>query len=226
MSEVIYISNARLSFPHIAEPQRKVDKLTGRERVSYSCDIILPKEHDGFVKFMRQYGALALEKWKENAQTVMTMIQNDRKQRCYGSGDEKISQKTFKPYDGYIGNVFITAGNKAQPQIIDADGKLVDPANTMACQQLARKLYAGCRINVAIKPWLQYNDHGNGVRCDLVAVQFAGDDAPFGEGLADVTGIFGTVASSPAAQAAPAAMPASPFAGAPGGLPPFFTQGS
>jgi hypothetical protein len=71
-----------------------------------------------------------------------------------------------------------------------------------------------------VKPWLQVNKHGNGIRCDLVAVQFAADDTAFGEGAADASSMFGSVGASPAqAMPAPAGfgMPAAPF----GGLPSF-----
>ena len=144
---------------------------------------------------------------------------------------------TFQPYDGYAGHVFITAGRDSQPQMIQADGAPIDPANTMAYQQLARKMYGGCRVNAAVKPWLQENKHGRGIRCDLIAVQFAGDDTPFGEGAVDASNLFGAVAGAPAATPgfAPAgmpgfmgqqpAMPAAPFPGAPAGLPPFMTGG-
>jgi hypothetical protein len=225
MSEIIFLSNVRLSFPHLAEPQKQVNEQTGKERISYNCEFIMPQDHAGFGQFMRQYGELALEKWKEHAQTVMQMIQNDRKTRCYGRGEEKINKKTFQPYDGYAGNVFITAGRDQQPQMIQADGQPIDPANTMAYQQLARKLYGGCRVNAAIKPWLQDNKHGRGIRCDLIAVQFFQDDTAFGEGNVDASSLFGAVAA-PAMSGfapAPAAMPAAPFPGAPAGLPPFMT---
>ena len=132
----------------------------------------------------------------------------------------------LQPYDGYAGNMFISAGRDQQPQMIQADGSPIDPANTMAYQQLARKLYGGCRVNVAVKPWIQENTHGRGVRCDLIAIQFAADDVAFGEGAVDASNMFGAVAGAPAAPGfapAAAAMPAAPFAGAPAGLPPFMT---
>ena len=216
MSDIIFLSNVRLSFPHLAEPQKQVNEATGAHRISYNAEFIMPQDHAGFQQFMARYGAMALEKWKEHAQTVMSMIQNDRKTRCYGVGTEKISKKTFKPYDGYgdAGAVFITAGRDSAPQMIQADGSPVDPANTMAYQQLARKMYGGCRVNAAIKPWLQDNKHGRGIRCDLIAVQFAGDDTAFGEGAADASALFGAVAGAPAGfgAVAPAGMPAAPFA--------------
>jgi hypothetical protein len=211
MSEIIFLSNVRLSFPHLAEPQKQINETTGKERISYNCEFIMPMDHAGFAQFMQQYGALALEKWKEHAQTVMQMIQNDRKTRCYGRGEEKINKKTFQPYDGYAGMVFITAGRDLQPQMIQADGTPIDPSNTMAYQQLARKMYGGCRVNAAVKPWVQDNKHGRGIRCDLIAVQFAADDTPFGEGAVDASGLFGAVAGAPASAPAPAPMGFPPF---------------
>ena len=221
MSEIIYLSNVRLSFPHLAEPQRQVNEATGKERISYNCEFIMPQDHDGFIQFMQRYGSMALEKWKEHAQTIMGMFQNDRKLRCFGRGEEKINKKTFQPYDGYAGHVFITSGRDSPPQMIQANAQPVDPSNTMAYQQLARKMYGGCRVNAAIKPWLQENKHGRGVRCDLIAVQFAGDDTPFGEGAVDASNLFGVVAGAAPAGFAPAGMPAAPFPGASGGMPPF-----
>lgn len=225
MSEIIFLSNVRLSFPNLAEPQRQMNEVTGKERVSYNCEFIMPQDHVGFQQFMQNYGTLALDKWKEHAQNVMNMIQNDRKLRCFGKGEEKVNKKTFQPYAGYPGHVFITAGRESQPQVIQADGSAIDPTNTMAYQQLTRKMYGGCRVNAAIKPWLQDNKHGRGIRCDLIAIQFAGDDTPFGEGAVDASGMFGAVAQAPAGMLAPAAsaMPAAPF-DAPAGLPSFFGQ--
>ena len=214
MSEIIFLSNVRLSFPHLAEPQKQVNEATGAQRISYNAEFIMPQDHAGFQQFMARYGALAVEKWKEHAQTVMGMIQQDRKTRCFGMGNEKINKKTFQPYDGYAGNVFITAGRDTAPQMIQADGQPIDPSNTMAYQQLARKMYGGCRVNAAIKPWPQDNKHGRGIRCDLIAVQFAGDDTAFGEGAVDASNLFGAVAGAPAGfgAVALAGMPAAPFA--------------
>ena len=224
MSDIIFLSNVRLSFPHLAEPQKQVNEATGATRISYNCEFIMPQDHPGFQQFMKRYGEIALEKWKEHAQAVMGMIQNDRKTRCYGRGEEKVNKKNFQPYDGYAGNVFITAGRDSAPQMIQADGTAVDPNNTMAYQALARKMYGGCRVNAAVKPWAQDNKHGRGIRCDLIAVQFAADDTPFGEGTVDASKLFGAINAAPAAPGfAPVAqaMPAAPF-GAPAGLPAFF----
>ncbi len=222
MSEVIYLSDVRLSFPNLIEPQKQRNELTGAERISYNCELLMPSSHPGFAKFMQVFASMAAEKGKENAQALMQMVQSDRKTRCFGAGEEKIKKSTFQPYDGYPGNVFLTVGSKNPPQVIQADGKPVDPANTMAYQALTRKLYGGCRVNAAVKPWWQMpnpaKQYGHGIRCDLIAIQFLRDDKPFGEGVVDASGMFGaTAAAAPAAPAmfgAPAAMPAPPMFGA------------
>lgn len=205
--EVIYLSDVRLSFPHLAEPQKQRNEVTGKERISYNAEFIMPQTHPGWQKTMQVYGQMMVATFAEHASTVMQMIQNDRKLRGFGVGTEKINKKTFKPYDGYEGQMFITAGSERQPQIIQADGQPVDPMNTMAVQQLARKLYGGCRVNAAVKPWVQKNQHGNGFRFDLVAVQFFKDDAPFGEGVVDASGLFGAVQPAAGPSASGAALP-------------------
>ena len=217
---LILISNARLSFPNLIEPQTQTNATTGKTRVSYNCDLIMIPTDPGFAAFMTLYAKMASEHpdWKANANQIMQMIHNDRKQRCYGQGNEKVNRTSLQVYDGYRDMVFISCGNRNRPQMIQADGTPLNADNTMAYQQLSRKLYAGCRVNVAIKPWLQNNEHGRGIRCDLIAVQFAKDDAPFGEALPDASGMF--VATAPASPGPTASgMPAPPMP-----FPPFMTQ--
>ena len=220
-NDVIYLSNVRLSFPNIAEPRvQKNDN--GQERIAYGADLIMPESHAGYQQFMQVYAAKAAEKWKEHAQAAMQMIHGDRKARCYGTAADKIDKKTYQPFAGYAGNAYITVSSKVQPQLFDPAGVLVDANNTMAYKALAMKLYGGCFVNAAIRPWIQManreKSYGNGIRCDLIGIQFAGDGEPFGEARPNVTGMFGQVAgAAPTFGAAPApAMPAAPTFGVPG----------
>ena len=217
-SNVIFLSNVRLSFPHLTEPQKTVNEVTGSTRISFNAEFIMPEAHPSFAQFWALYQKLMVEAFAENAPVVMNMIAADRKLRCYGRGEEKVNKKTFTPYDGYAGNVYLTAGSERQPQVIQADGSPVDPTNSMAYQALTRNMYGGCKVNVAIKPWWQSpnaeKQYGHGIRCDLVAIQFAGDDTPFGEGTPDVKGLFGAVAQT--------SVGAGMFSPAPAELPSFF----
>ena len=213
--EIIFASNVRPSFPHLVEPHK--GKMAAPTAVAkYSSDFLLPPDHPALKQFMQRYLELAQQKWGENANTVMQMIQSDRKLRCFGPGTEKVDKKTFKPYNGYEGNYFIAASRENAPQMIRADGSAVEASNTMEYQQLARKIYGGCYVNVALRPWIQENAFGRGIRCDLVAIQFAKDGEAFGGDAVDAAPMFGAVAAPatvPGFAAAPApAMPAAPFA--------------
>lgn len=209
MSDVLFFSGARLSFPQLVEPKSSVEG----GKAKYACDILLQVTNPDVKRFFETVQKITLEKWKDHAPAVMQMIQNDRKLRCFGKGEEKVNGKTFKPYNGYEGHVYISANSNNQPQMIRPDGSPADAHNTMECQQLARKLYGGCFVNVAIRPWLQESKHGRAVRCEMIAVQFQKDGEAFGDSKPDVSNLFGAVAGD--------AAPAGFGAAVAGGLPSF-----
>jgi hypothetical protein len=196
MAEIIMLSKVRLSFPSLVEPRKPSTDPNASPK--YNADFILSPNDAGFTSFMNEVNKVAMGKWLEHAQAVMQIINSDRKLRCYGQGSERIDSKTFKPYNGYEGMVYISASRPGDqpPQMIQADGRPVDPVNTMAYQAIARKMYGGCYVNAAVRPWAQQNTHGRGIRCDLIAIQFAADGEPFGEAQPDATGLFGAVATS------------------------------
>lgn len=197
MSDLIYLTNARLSFPALTEP--RTSKKFPNNPPQFSADFILPPNDPALGQFMQVFAALATTEWKEQANAVMQMIQNDRRSRCYGSGSEKVSETTFKIHPGYEGNAWISAKANARPQMIRPDGK--PAANDMEALDLARKMYGGCYVNAVVRPWIRKANRG--ISCDIVAVQFAKDGDAFGDsaGAADVSSMFGAVGAAPAAPA-------------------------
>ena len=215
LNNCIIFNNVRLSFPCIASPQIHQDT----QKASYGADLIIDPADPNFAKFMAIVHKLAVEKWGEKAQAVVAMCEQDKRSRCYGKGEEKIHQTKMVPYEGYPGNLYITARGSRMPQIIRPDGSPVEEANLIERQAVARTLYGGCRADVVVKPWMQNNTPdkgGRAVRCDLVAIRFAGDDAPFGGGVTDASALF-TVPAAPAAAPwglatpTPAAAPKAPW---------------
>ena len=201
MSEIIMLTNTRLSFPQLVEARAYQE---GQAK-KFSADLILDPAGEDWKKVMHSVMQSAQEKWGDNAQAVLQMCQADRKLRAFGNGAEKVDKKTFKPYEGYEGAVYVSANNANPPQMIESNGKSVDPTNTMAYQALARKMYGGCYVNAAIKIWIQDNKYGRGIRCELIALQFAKDGTPFGDAAPDASNLFGAVAA-PAGGATPAGM--------------------
>lgn len=205
----LFITKARLSFPHLVSPQ--ANKNEPSKPGTYSADLILSETSPDWVAFMKHYATAIQERFKDQAPIVMNLIQAKTKLRCFGNGNEKINGKTGEIYSGYAGNMFISTktSDYQQPQIINALGQKIDNANAMLYRDLTSKMYAGCLVNAVVKPWIQDNEHGRAYRCELVALQFAADGDPFGKPETDVSSFFGAVATAPAA-AAPAM-----------GLPPF-----
>lgn len=184
---LVYLQNVRLSFPALIEAKAS----TPNSIPKFSADLLMAKDSKAFIDFMKEYQTLAKAKWGENAPQVMKMIQSDRKLRCYGSGEEKVNKKTFKPYEGYEGMMYLSANRQESPQLIKPDGNAIDPANTMELKAVARTMYGGCYVNAAVNPWIQDNQHGRGIRLELIAIQFEKDGHAFGDAKPDASGMFG-----------------------------------
>lgn len=194
MSQIVYLSNVTLSFPHI----ENAADFNGNGIFKFSADFIMNEKDKSFSDFMKVYQSLALEKWKDKAKAVMASLLEERKKRCFGKGTEKKNSETLEVLDGYSdeGAVYIHANNTKRPQIVGADGKSIDPSNSLALAEEYTKLYGGAKVNAAVKPWLQDNDFGKGIRCNLIAVQFLKDGTPFGEPTEDVSTFFKANAES------------------------------
>jgi hypothetical protein len=208
MPKEIYLSNLRLSFPKLVEPVSN-SSIPNSDR-KYGCDLIFEPGDSQFATVMAEVGSIAAEKWGAKAGAILQMVQNDRRLRCFGAGSEKVDSKTMTPYEGYDGGktyVAASANEDRAPVMIRLDGTVCDNLNTMERQALARKMYGGCYVNAAISLWAQDNQFGRGIRCQLLAVQFAKDGSPFGDAPPDFTGKFGATAAASAPAAAPAGFP-------------------
>lgn len=208
----IYVTGARLSFPKLIEAV--VSSQGGEPK--FGCDLILNPSDPQIAAIMADVQRVAIEKWKDLGPGVLQMIQNDRRLRCYGSGNEKVKTSTMKPYEGYEGMFYLnTSSNEDRPpQIVRPDdGKIIDNANTMERTAAARKLYGGCYVNAAIRFWPQDNQFGKAIRCQLFAIQFLKDGEAFGEAPPDLTMFKPTAPQQPAGQPA-------------GGMPSFFGGGN
>lgn len=95
----------------------------------------------------------------------------------------------------YLGHWTINAGEKDPPFL---RGRGRDPvtggAKVISDEEASRVFYPGCWVNMLIKPWFQ--DHSTGgkkVNANLIAVQFARDDTPFGTGRINADDVDATM---------------------------------
>jgi len=87
---------------------------------------------------------------------------------CLKDGDEI-------DYDGYAGHWSIKASNAKRPLVIDSDKTPLSEDDN--------RIYSGCYVNAVIEVWAQNNSWGKRINANLLGVQFAGDGAPFGDGV-------------------------------------------
>jgi hypothetical protein len=114
--------------------------------------------------------ATATEKWGAKAPALLTQMRAADKVALH-NGDLKAS------YDGFAGNLFVSARNPVRPTVVDKDKTPLVEAEG--------KPYAGCYVHCVLELWAQDNQYGKRVNATLMGVQFAADGDSFtGGGVA------------------------------------------
>ena len=173
---VITLKNVRLSFPQLWTPKAYMEGQTAK----FSANFLLDKETDkgqlsDFKKAVKQAATLAF-----NGDIPKGL------KTCLGDGVEKA-------YDGYENSMFVSCSSRQRPVIIDRD-------RTPLVEEDERP-YAGCFVNAAVSLWVQNNQFGKRVNCNLQAIQFVKDGDTFGSGGVKVESVFDDISAEQAADA-------------------------
>jgi hypothetical protein len=88
---------------------------------------------------------------------------------CLRDGDLKTE------WQGFAGNLFISANSKTKPMVVDADKRT-------ALRPQDGRPYAGCYAHASIEIWCQDNKNGKRINASLLAVMFAKHAEPFAGG--------------------------------------------
>ncbi|WP_348681612.1 DUF2815 family protein [Alteromonas mediterranea] len=176
MSTII-LKNVRLSFPQIWTAKAYMEGQTAK----YSANLLLDKEADA-----EQVATMKKAIKKEATRAFSGDIPKGLK-TCLGDGVEKA-------YDGYENAMFVSCSSRQRPTIIDRDRtQLVEEDD---------KPYAGCYVNAAISLWVQNNNFGKRINCNLTGLQFVKDGERFGGGGIKVDDVFDDISKEQAADAA------------------------
>ena len=163
MGNRIQLKNVRLSFPSLFRKE-EFNGVQGK----YSATFLIPKDDAVIATIKAEITRLLAEaKIKVAADKI-----------CLRDGDEI-------EYDGYAGHYSIKASSSRRPVVIDRNKSPITEEDSI--------IYAGCRVNAIIDLWVQNNNYGKRVNCNLHGVQFAKDDTAFGAGSVDVTSEFDDV---------------------------------
>ena len=84
---------------------------------------------------------------------------------CLRDGDEK-------EYEGYSGQMFVSAANKKRPNVVDRDNSPLTADDG--------KPYAGCYVDGVIRLWWQDNQFGKRINASLEVIRFRKDGEAFG----------------------------------------------
>lgn len=139
----------------------------GEGKPAFSSSFLIPPDHPVIDALEKAEVAVAGEKWGARASAVLKEIKlNDR--GVFHDGDKKAS------YDGYAGNVFISARTEARPTVLDANKSPLVAADG--------RPYSGCYVNAQIEVWAQDNSYGKRINAQLLGVQFVRDGDSFSAG--------------------------------------------
>ncbi|EAS6352231.1 DUF2815 family protein, partial [Salmonella enterica] len=106
----VKLNNVRLAFPALFEAKT----VNGEGDPRFSAVFILHPDHPGVKALDEAIEAVAKAKWGDKAELTLKTLRA-KLNVCLHNGDEK------PEYDGFPGNMFVSAANKARPTVIDRD---------------------------------------------------------------------------------------------------------
>lgn len=146
------VKNVRVAFPNVLTPGDK----------GYGAQLLFDKEDAREDKIRAAIRADIDMRIKEDLE--LKKLPADK--ICLRDGDES----GYETMEGYWK---LSANSKGKVVVVAGNGKdiIVDEEDN--------RIYSGCRVNAKISLWTQDNKHGKRVNCNLVSIQFAGDDEAF-----------------------------------------------
>ena len=161
------IKNARIAFPDLF---KAVEYEAGDGKPRYGAQLLLPKDDPQIAIIWGIAEKLFKEQFPKGkeAEIYLNAGKGAPKSRCINDGDTKV-------YDGYAGNMFITAHRRG------VDGPPLVKTRDMKSDVREEDgiVYSGCYVNAKVNFWVQDNKNGKGLRCGLEVIQFVRDGTAF-----------------------------------------------
>jgi hypothetical protein len=159
----ITIRNARLAFPNLFEAK----SVNGGEP-TFGASFIIPKDHPQVAEIEAAIVDAAKTKWGAKATDILKGLRmQDR--LCLHDGDTKTQ------YDGFEGQLFVSANSKTRPLCADRDKSILSAADGV--------LYAGCFVYATVEIWaMDHSQFGKRVNAQVKTVQFFRDGDAFSGG--------------------------------------------
>lgn len=181
---VLMLTNVRAAFPNYWV----ATKMKEKDKAAFSGSFLMPPDHPVVAEVRAAITAVAIAKWGEQATDILkALIAGDKV--CLHNGDLKAQ------FDGFAGNLYVSARGYTRPLIIGQDKALLAEEDG--------KPYSGCYVNAQVALWAQANSWGKRVNAQLRGVQFLRDGESFGGGAVAEPDEFETVEGADADGEAP-----------------------
>lgn len=158
------ISNVRLAFPVLFEAKT----VNGEGKPAFSAAFLIDPADPQVEAINAEIERVANEKWGAKTVAMLKTLRATDKIALH-DGDLKSN------YDGYAGNLYISARGKVRPLVLDRDAK------TELTEEDGRP-YAGCYVNAIVEFWAQDNNYGKRINATLHKIQFFKDGDAFAGG--------------------------------------------
>jgi hypothetical protein len=139
---------------------------------AFSGAFIFPKNHPQVKELNQAIEKVGKEKFGAKWDAIYKAMKATDK-TCLHDGDSK------SQYDGFEGNLFVTARNKVRPTALNRDRSPVTEEDGV--------IYSGCYLNASLEIWAQDNKWGKRINATLRGVQYFGPGEAFSSGGAPAT---------------------------------------
>jgi len=157
------LNNVRLAFPVLFEAKT----VNGEGKPAFSATFLLDPAEAQVQTINQAIEQVAKDKWGTKAEAVLKQMRAQDKTALH-DGDLKAN------YEGFAGNLYISARSATRPLVIAADKTPLAEADG--------KPYAGCYVNASVELWAQDNNYGKRVNASLRGVQYLRDGDAFAGG--------------------------------------------
>ena len=167
MGLVLRLPAVRLSFPDLDEPKAFSEGQEPKYGATFLLDPKNPKHASAIKTIKAEEQRMILEQWGSKPKDFISEFM--------GNGNDKISQQTGEPYQGYEGMIFISGKNKNPPLLLDTEQNEIARTDP--------RIYGGAYVNATINLYVQMprpKVKGQGLRVSVRGVQVLGYGDAFG----------------------------------------------
>jgi len=168
-NELVKLNKVRLSFPQLFEAKQYVSNGVPGGKPRFSATFMIEPGDANFKAINAAIDNAAKGKFKDKWEKKLAGLRGNSNKFCFVDGDTKDDERAE-------GKWILTSHrneDQGRPGVYDKNRAPLTAADG--------KPYAGCYVNAMVEIWAQEGENA-GIRCKLLAVQFAGDGEAFGGG--------------------------------------------